>query len=137
MGCRCGGTDRIFDFRLDQGREFKIENGKSKTPMSIRFTVLATDEGARLGRLETPHGTADTPVFMAVGTQATVKGLTPAQLTEAGLSMLLGNTYHLALRPGDDLIADLGGLHRFMGWDRPILTDSGGYQVYSLSASPP
>jgi queuine tRNA-ribosyltransferase len=101
----------------------------------IRFAVLHTDGGARLGRLETPHGAVETPVFMAVGTQATVKGLTPQQLEEIGVPMVLGNTYHLALRPGDELIAELGGLHRFMGWDRPTLTDSGGYQVYSLAAS--
>jgi queuine tRNA-ribosyltransferase len=103
--------------------------------MAIRFNVLRTDGHARLGRLETPHGAVDTPVFMAVGTQATVKGLTPTQLAEIGVPMVLGNTYHLALRPGDDLIAEMGGLHHFMGWDRPILTDSGGYQVYSLAAS--
>jgi queuine tRNA-ribosyltransferase len=103
--------------------------------MTFRFEVLTTDGLARLGRLETPHGTVDTPVFMAVGTQATVKGLTPAQLEEAGVQMVLGNTYHLALRPGDELIAEMGGLHRFMGWERPILTDSGGFQVYSLAAS--
>jgi queuine tRNA-ribosyltransferase len=103
--------------------------------MAIKFAVQATDGDARLGRLETPHGTVETPVFMAVGTQATVKGLTPAQLEEAGVSIVLGNTYHLALRPGDEVIADLGGLHRFMGWPGPILTDSGGYQVYSLAAS--
>jgi queuine tRNA-ribosyltransferase len=103
--------------------------------MAIRFTVLATNGDARLGRLETPHGPVETPVFMAVGTQATVKGLTPCQLEDAGVSMVLGNTYHLALRPGDQLIAEMGGLHRFMGWHRPILTDSGGFQVYSLAAS--
>jgi queuine tRNA-ribosyltransferase len=103
--------------------------------MAIRFEVLATDGGARAGRLHTPHGIVETPVFMAVGTQATVKGLTPCQLEEAGVQMVLGNTYHLALRPGAEVIAELGGLHRFMGWDRPILTDSGGYQVYSLAAS--
>src|SRR5437870_2908661 len=103
--------------------------------MSIRFTLLATDHGARLGRLETAHGAVETPVFMAVGTQATVKGLTPAQLEDAGVPIVLGNTYHLALRPGDELIAAMGGLHRFMGWNRPILTDSGGYQVYSLASS--
>jgi queuine tRNA-ribosyltransferase len=102
--------------------------------MAIRFEVLATDGGARLGRLHTPHGPVETPAFMAVGTQATVKGLTPRQLEEVGVQMVLGNTYHLALRPGDEVIAELGGLHRFMGWDRPILTDSGGYQVYSLAA---
>src|SRR5438128_2086764 len=103
--------------------------------MSIRFELLHTDGQARRGQLNTPHGTVETPAFMAVGTQATVKGLTPAQLEEAGVQVVLGNTYHLALRPGADVIAELGGLHRFMGWSRPILTDSGGYQVYSLAAS--
>ncbi len=103
--------------------------------MAIRFEILHTDGVARHGRLHTPHGIVETPVFMAVGTQATVKGLTPQQLVAAGVQVVLGNTYHLALRPGDELIAELGGLHRFMGWDRPILTDSGGFQVYSLAAS--
>jgi queuine tRNA-ribosyltransferase len=103
--------------------------------MGLRFSVLQTDNSARLGRLETAHGCVDTPVFMAVGTQATVKGLTPAQLEEIGVQILLGNTYHLALRPGEEVIAALGGLHHFMGWKRPILTDSGGFQVYSLAAS--
>src|SRR4051794_4420594 len=103
--------------------------------MAIRFHLLTTDGDARLGSLETPHGTVETPVFMTVGTQATVKGLTPQQLDDAGVPILLGNTYHLTLRPGDELIAELGGLHRFMSWQRPILTDSGGYQVFSLAAS--
>ena len=101
--------------------------------MFSRFELLATDGAARRGRLHTPHGTVETPVFMPVGTQATVKGLTPAQLEDAGARIILGNTYHLALRPGDELIRDMGGLHRFMRWDGPILTDSGGYQVYSLA----
>src|SRR5919202_2927831 len=101
--------------------------------MAIRFEVLHADGAARLGRLRTPHGTVETPVFMPVGTQATVKGLTPQQLQEAGARILLGNTYHLALRPGDGLVAEMGGLHRFMGWGGPILTDSGGFQVYSLA----
>ncbi|HLJ97791.1 MAG TPA: tRNA guanosine(34) transglycosylase Tgt [Gemmataceae bacterium] len=99
------------------------------------FELLQTDGDARLGRLTTAHGSVETPVFMPVGTQASVKGLTPAQLREAGAQILLGNTYHLTLRPGDDTIAAMGGLHRFMGWDRPILTDSGGFQVYSLALS--
>jgi queuine tRNA-ribosyltransferase len=103
--------------------------------MTIRFTVLTRDDSARLGQLETPHGVVDTPVFMPVGTQATVKGLTPDQVRDAGARILLGNTYHLALRPGDEVIAELGGLHRFMNWDGPILTDSGGFQVYSLALS--
>jgi queuine tRNA-ribosyltransferase len=103
--------------------------------MTFRFELLGTDGPARLGRLHTAHGDVDTPVFMAIGTQASVKGLTPRQLDEAGVAIVLGNTYHLALRPGDELIAELGGLHGFMGWPRPILTDSGGYQVYSLAAN--
>src|SRR4051794_6695476 len=101
--------------------------------MALRFDLLHTDGAARRGRLHTPHGPVDTPVFMPVGTQATVKGLTPQQLVDAGARIVLGNTYHLALRPGDGLIAELGGLHRFMGWDGPILADSGGFQVYSLA----
>jgi queuine tRNA-ribosyltransferase len=100
-----------------------------------RFEVLATDGPARRARLTLPHGVVETPVFMPVGTQATVKGLTPRQLQELGVSILLGNTYHLTLRPGDDLIAALGGLHRFMDWDGPILTDSGGFQIYSLATT--
>ncbi len=103
--------------------------------MAFRFELLNTDGAARLGRMQTAHGVIETPVFMAVGTQATVKGLTPEQLEAAGVQVILGNTYHLALRPGADLIAELGGLHRFMNWKRPILTDSGGYQVYSLAAN--
>lgn len=103
--------------------------------MTFRFELLQTDGKARRGRMHTAHGAVETPVFMAVGTQATVKGLTPAQLDDAGVQMLLGNTYHLTLRPGDELIAELGGLHKFMGWSKPILTDSGGYQVYSLAAN--
>lgn len=101
--------------------------------MSFRFSVLHTDGAARAGQMETSHGPVQTPVFMAVGTQATVKGLTPDQLRAAGVQVILGNTYHLALRPGDELIRDMGGLHRFSGWDGPILTDSGGFQVYSLA----
>ena len=103
--------------------------------MAIHFEVLASDGAARLGRLHTPHGRVATPIFMPVGTQATVKGLTPAQLLEAGAELILGNTYHLTLRPGDEVVSALGGLHRFMGWDGPILTDSGGFQVYSLAQS--
>ncbi|HEY7463155.1 MAG TPA: tRNA guanosine(34) transglycosylase Tgt [Candidatus Limnocylindria bacterium] len=101
---------------------------------AISFTARATRIGsARLGRLETPHGPVDTPQFMPVGTQATVKSLTPGDLRAAGTQMILGNTYHLSLRPGHERIARLGGLHRFMAWDGPILTDSGGFQVFSLA----
>ena len=89
---------------------------------------------ARLGRLITPHGQVATPVFMPVGTQASVKGLSPHELEQAGVTMILANTYHLMLRPGPDVIRAAGGLHRFMGWSRPILTDSGGFQAYSLAA---
>jgi queuine tRNA-ribosyltransferase len=101
--------------------------------MVLTFQLLATDGQARRGRLTTGHGVVETPIFMPVGTQATVKGLTPQQLEEAGARLLLANTYHLTLRPGDELIAELGGLHHFMGWNGPILTDSGGFQVYSLA----
>jgi queuine tRNA-ribosyltransferase len=96
------------------------------------FELLATDGAARRGRLITAHGTIETPVFMPCGTYGTVKAMTPAALVETGTQILLGNTFHLMLRPGDDVIRDLGGLHRFMHWERPILTDSGGFQVWSL-----
>jgi len=97
------------------------------------FTLLKSDAGARLGRIGTGHGAIDTPAFMPVATQGTVKSLTPADLVAAGAQIVLANTYHLMLRPGHELIRELGGLHRFMGWDGPILTDSGGFQVFSLS----
>ncbi|MBI3670065.1 MAG: tRNA guanosine(34) transglycosylase Tgt [Acidobacteria bacterium] len=102
--------------------------------MALGFQVLKTDpSGARLGRLTTPHGVIDTPAFMPVGTAATVKGMTQEMLEELGVQILLGNTYHLYLRPGHEAIRRLGGLHRFMSWPRAILTDSGGYQVFSLA----
>jgi len=96
------------------------------------FVVEATDGAARAGRLETPRGDIATPAFMPVGTAGTVKALTPDQVRGAGAAIILGNTYHLMLRPGPERLARLGGLHRFMGWDGPILTDSGGFQVMSL-----
>ncbi|HEV3481143.1 MAG TPA: tRNA guanosine(34) transglycosylase Tgt [Candidatus Acidoferrales bacterium] len=103
--------------------------------MGFHFEILATDPtGARLGRLTTPHGVVDTPVFMPVGTAATVKGQTQQDLEELGVQIFLGNTYHLYLRPGHELIHGMGGLHRFMSWPHPILTDSGGFQVFSLSS---
>jgi queuine tRNA-ribosyltransferase len=102
--------------------------------MPAAFTFESTGIGrARLGRLTTAHGAVETPQFMPVGTQATVKALTPGDLHAAGAQMILGNTYHLNLRPSAERIARLGGLHRFMGWDGPILTDSGGFQVFSLA----
>jgi queuine tRNA-ribosyltransferase len=102
--------------------------------MGFRFELLKTDPtGARLGRMHTPHGVVDTPAFMPVGTAASVKGMKQEALEELGAQILLGNTYHLYLRPGHELIRKLGGLHRFMAWPRAILTDSGGYQVFSLA----
>lgn len=100
----------------------------------FQFTVTHRDGAARRGTLVTPHGLVETPAFMPVGTRGAVKAVTPRDLADLGVQILLGNTYHLYLRPGDDLIGRAGGLHRFMGWDRPILTDSGGYQVFSLAA---
>jgi queuine tRNA-ribosyltransferase len=97
------------------------------------FRLIATDGTARRGEIATPHGAVQTPAFMPVGTQATVKGLTPETVRDTGTEILLGNTYHLMLRPGAERIAGLGGLHNFMNWSRPILTDSGGFQVMSLS----
>ena len=101
----------------------------------MNFQVLKTDTRtrARLGRLFTPHGNVETPVFMDVGTLGTVKALEPRDLKELGAQVILGNTYHLMLRPGAEVLAAAGGLHRFMGWDGPILTDSGGFQVFSLA----
>src|SRR4030095_9763931 len=102
--------------------------------MSSHFTVIRKDPdtNARLGRLVTAHGAVETPCLMPVGTQGTVKAVLPRDLREMGCQIVLGNTYHLYLRPGHELIRELGGLHRFMGWDGPILTDSGGFQVFSL-----
>ena len=103
--------------------------------MRAHFQLLGTDSAtaARRGRLATRHGVIETPMFMPVGTQGTVKALSPAQLREIGAQIILGNTYHLNLRPGSPLVRELGGLHSFMQWDGPILTDSGGFQVFSLA----
>jgi queuine tRNA-ribosyltransferase len=98
----------------------------------VEFTLDATDGSARAGTLVLPHGTIATPAFMPVGTQGTVRALSPFDLESVGASMVLANTYHLHVRPGEHIVADLGGLHRFMAWDHPILTDSGGFQVFSL-----
>lgn len=102
---------------------------------AFHFELEQTDRttAARAGFWHTPHGSVETPAFMPVGTMGTVKGLTPWQLRDAGVRMVLANTYHLALRPGAEIVAELGGLHRFMAWDGPILTDSGGFQVFSLA----
>src|SRR5512144_923996 len=101
--------------------------------MTAEFTLLGTLGGARRGRLRLAHGTVETPAFMPVGTYGTVKAMTPEELTENGAQIVLGNTFHLMLRPGMDVIRAHGGLHRFMHWERPILTDSGGFQVFSLA----
>src|SRR5437660_6325263 len=100
--------------------------------MSDRFTLAATDGAARAGVLRTVQGDVPTPAFMPVGTKATVKTVDPEELRALGTTILLGNAYHLHFRPGEDLIAELGGLHSFMAWDGPILTDSGGFQIFSL-----
>ncbi|MDR0298636.1 MAG: tRNA guanosine(34) transglycosylase Tgt [Streptococcaceae bacterium] len=104
------------------------------TEHAIKYRLIKKEKhtGARLGEIITPHGTFPTPMFMPVGTQATVKTQSPEELKEMGSGIILSNTYHLWLRPGDELIAEAGGLHKFMNWDQPILTDSGGFQVYSL-----
>jgi queuine tRNA-ribosyltransferase len=101
-----------------------------------RFAIHHTDDSsaARSGVLTTAHGQAATPAFMPVGTSGAVKGITPEQLVEAGADIVLANTYHLLLRPGVDCVEKLGGLHKLMAWDKPILTDSGGYQIFSLSS---
>ena len=104
------------------------------TPM-FSYTLEASTGAARAGRFETPHGAIETPAFMPVGTVGTVKGLEMEQVASLGATMVLGNTYHLYLRPGHELVRELGGLHRFMRWDGPILTDSGGYQVFSLAGT--
>ena len=103
---------------------------------AVKYELLHTDKktGARRGRITTPHGTIETPVFMPVGTQATVKAMKPEAVADTGAQIILANTYHLFLRPGSDIVREAGGLHRFMNWDKPILTDSGGYQVFSLGA---
>jgi queuine tRNA-ribosyltransferase len=101
----------------------------------FEFQIAATSGAARTGTLTLPHGTVETPVFMPVGTQGSVRALSPADLKAVGAGMVLANTYHLHVRPGEDVVAQLGGLHRFMAWDRPLLTDSGGFQVFSLAGS--
>ena len=100
----------------------------------FEFEIAATDGAARAGVWHLPHGSVETPCFMPVGTNGTVKGLAPSDLEEVGAQIVLGNTYHLHLRPGEDVVAKLGGLHRFMAWPKPLLTDSGGFQVFSLES---
>jgi queuine tRNA-ribosyltransferase len=111
---------------------FVIQKGKLKT-MPLKFNLIETDGNARRGVVETAHGIFQTPAFMAVGTSATVKAMTMGDVAETGTEVILGNTYHLMMRPGADLIEKMGGLHKFSGWDKTILTDSGGFQIMSLS----
>jgi len=106
----------------------------NKYPVTYQHIHTCKQSGARLGIVHTPHGSFETPVFMPVGTAATVKGMTPRDLKEIGANIILSNTYHLYLRPSDELVAKAGGLHKFMNWDRSILTDSGGFQVFSLNS---
>src|SRR5690242_342891 len=103
-------------------------------PMSLGFELLGTDGPARRGRISTAHGTVETPAFMPVGTAGTVKAMLPESVAATGAEIILGNTYHLMLRPGAERVARLGGLHRFMNWEKPILTDSGGFQIMSLAS---
>ena len=98
----------------------------------LNFKLLKTDGNARRGQLTLNHGVIETPIFMPVGTYGSVKAMSPLELNEIDAQIILGNTFHLWLRPGNDIIAKFGGLHEFMGWDKPILTDSGGFQVLSL-----
>ena len=101
--------------------------------MALKFEILKKSGKSRLGKLHTKHGVVDTPAFMPVGTCGTVKAMMPESVAATGAQILLGNTYHLMLRPGADLVEKMGGLHKFMNWDKPILTDSGGFQVFSLA----
>ena len=109
------------------------DNEKKGKTMTLKFEILTTDGKARRGKLYTKHGVVNTPAFMPVGTCGTVKAMMPESVAATGAEILLGNTYHLMLRPGADLVEKMGGLHKFMNWDKPILTDSGGFQVMSLS----
>ena len=102
-------------------------------PFSFELLHVCKQTGARRGRIHTPHGTIETPVYMPVGTQASVKTMSPDELVEAGAQIILANTYHLHLRPGEDLVAEAGGVQKFSSWNRPMLTDSGGFQVFSLA----
>src|SRR4051812_46713174 len=111
----------------------RMATGLGERPLKYELLKKCPGTGARLGRVTTRHGVFDTPAFMPVGTQGTVKGLTPDQVAGTGSQVILANTYHLMLRPGEKTVAALGGLHRFMAWPGPILTDSGGDQVFSLA----
>ena len=117
---------------LPTAKSFCMNNKDTK--MALHFEILKTSNKSRLGKLHTKHGIVNTPAFMPVGTCGTVKAMMPESVASTGAEILLGNTYHLMLRPGADLVEKMGGLHKFMNWDKPILTDSGGFQVMSLSS---
>lgn len=121
-----------MEFRNKIGDKMCIEKENKDFKNPIEYKLEKKDGNARAGVIKTPHGEIKTPVFMPVGTQATVKAMTREELEEINSQIILGNTYHLYLRPGDELVNDFGGLHKFMRWDKPILTDSGGFQVFSL-----
>jgi queuine tRNA-ribosyltransferase len=123
----------LFHAAFEARHVAPLPRNLESTPMSLEFKVEARDGAARLGRIRTPHGEIETPVFMPVGTAGSVKGVPQHILEELGVQILLGNTYHLYLRPGHETIRSLGGLHKFISWERSILTDSGGFQVFSLS----
>jgi queuine tRNA-ribosyltransferase len=127
-----GRDRRLAGFRGRADRTALFESAAPALSVRLEISHTARDSGARAGVLHTPHGRIDTPFFCVVGTAGTVKGVTPAQLRELGAGVLLANTYHLLLRPGAETVRELGGLHRMMSWDGPIVTDSGGFQVFSL-----
>ena len=130
----CDLQPKTIDFNSPfVGSQPKTVNRNPPVPPSFELLAASPASAARRARLRTAHGVVETPAFMPVGTQGTVKAATPAQLREIGAQIILGNTYHLNLRPGPTLIRELGGLHKFMAWDGPILTDSGGFQVFSLA----
>src|ERR1019366_7615455 len=130
----CNGSPRGATISAPRyARRWHDGAGLQSSAMSFRFQVEARDGAARAGRFFTPHGEVQTPVFMPVGTLATVKGVPQDTLEELGVQILLNNTYHLYLRPGVEVVRQLGGVQKFMAWDHPILTDSGGFQVFSLS----
>ena len=120
------------DGRRQHGTRPTASSSSLETQMAFEFELVATNGNARAGILHTPHGAIPTPVFAPVGTAATVKAVPPRDLEELEIKLVLANTYHLHLRPGDEIVRDLGGLHQFMGWSGPLLTDSGGFQVFSL-----
>src|SRR5688500_13803494 len=136
MTSRCAPTARRSPSAIGSTRTATRWRSSDPAPtrVSFEFSLDSTSGAARAARFVTPHGVVETPAFMAVGTLATVKALDPAELAQMGCQMVLANAYHLHLRPGDEIVRTLGGVHRFMGWNGPMLTDSGGFQVFSLES---